>query len=244
MGISEIVSVPLQAPPLARPVIFDQLWTDLAFLHWAVDPAAVAPLLPPGTRPDCLDGATYVGLIPFRMRRAGPFTHLPVPYFGDFLETNVRLYSVDDAGRHGVVFRSLESSRLAVALFARLGLRLPYTWARMAGDVDGPLRRYRSRRRWPRPEHRTSIELRIGAPTSATELDDFLTARWGLHAAYGRRTIWIPNRHEAWPLYDAQLLRLDDELLDAAGVRVSGPPTTRVLWSPGVHSYFGRPTVL
>ncbi|MFV2094500.1 DUF2071 domain-containing protein [Micromonospora sp. LOL_014] len=32
-----------------RPVLV-QGWHDLAFLHWPVDPAVVAPLLPPGTR--------------------------------------------------------------------------------------------------------------------------------------------------------------------------------------------------
>ena len=238
------MSVPREAPPLRRPVIFDQRWTDLTFLHWAVAPDAVAPLLPPGTHPDVFAGSTYVGLIPFRMRRAGPFTGLPVPYLGDFLETNVRLYSVDDSGRHGVVFRSLETSRLAVALFARLGLRLPYTWAAMSESVDGDCRVYRSRRRWPRPEYRTSVAVRVGGPVEATDLERFLTARWGLHSRYGRRTIWIPNRHETWPLHEAALVRLDDELVAAAGLTVSGPPTLRPLWSPGVHSYFGPPAII
>lgn len=36
-----------------------QRWRDLTFLHWAVDPDLVAPLLPRGTRPDLHDGATY-----------------------------------------------------------------------------------------------------------------------------------------------------------------------------------------
>ena len=44
-----------------------QAWRDLTFLHWAVDPAEVAPLLPPGIRPDVHEGRTYVGLVPFRM---------------------------------------------------------------------------------------------------------------------------------------------------------------------------------
>ena len=100
------------APPLSGRVLFDQEWTDLVFLHWPVPPEAVAGFLPAGVRPDVLDGVTYVGLIPFHMRRAGPGRGHAVPWLGDFLETNVRLYGVDDEGRHGVVFRSLESSRL------------------------------------------------------------------------------------------------------------------------------------
>ena len=35
--------------PVRRPWLV-QRWHDLAFLHWPVDPAVVAPLLPPGTR--------------------------------------------------------------------------------------------------------------------------------------------------------------------------------------------------
>ena len=93
-----------------------QTWADLAYVHWAVDPERVAPLLPRGTRPDGLDGATYVGLIPFVMRGAGFGRGPAIPWAGDFLETNVRLYSVDDQGRHGVVFRSLEANRLLVSL--------------------------------------------------------------------------------------------------------------------------------
>ncbi len=41
---------------------------------------------------------------------------------GSFLETNVRLYSVDGTGRRGVVFLSLDTPRLDVALAARAAL--------------------------------------------------------------------------------------------------------------------------
>ena len=97
------------APPLAGPALFDQDWLSLFFMHWAVDPADVAPFMPRGVRPDEFDGATYVGLVPFRMVDAGLGRRHPTPYLGTFLECNVRLYSVDDEGRHGVVFRSLEA---------------------------------------------------------------------------------------------------------------------------------------
>ncbi|GMA86564.1 hypothetical protein GCM10025868_18140 [Angustibacter aerolatus] len=111
-----------------------QHWLDLSFVHWAVDPAVVAPLLPQGIRPDVHEGAAYVGLIGFRMVGLGFGPDVGVggvPYLGTFLETNVRLYGVDHLGRRAVVFRSLEAQRLLPVLFARVALRLPYTWARM-----------------------------------------------------------------------------------------------------------------
>ena len=116
---------PVTAPPLPRPAVIAQHWADLTFLHWPVRPETVAHLYPPGTRPDVFDGLTYVGLVPFTMRRTALGTLLPLPYFGTFHETNVRLYSIDGAGRHGVVFLSLESARLAVVPLIRVAPRRP-----------------------------------------------------------------------------------------------------------------------
>src|SRR5580698_8236794 len=81
--------------------LLTQSWLDLTFVHWAVEPDVVAPLLPAGTMPDVLDGFTYVGLVAFRMHRVGWLGLPGLPYFGSFPETNVRLYSVDEHGRRG-----------------------------------------------------------------------------------------------------------------------------------------------
>lgn len=166
---------PLPSRDVGR-TVFTQRWAHLTFLHWAVAPDVVAPLLPAGTRPDTVDGVTYAALVPFVMRRIGAFGGPPMPYVGDFCETNVRLYSVDDAGRRGVVFRSLEASRLAPVVVARVGPRLPYVWSAMRFSARPPrgatvpvatpptdgaaalpvraypagtLLEYTSRRRWP-----------------------------------------------------------------------------------------------
>lgn len=230
--------------PLRRPVIFDQRWENLAFLHWAVEPAAVRPYLPPGIEPDVWsDGRTYVGLVPFRMRRAGPGRGLPMPYLGSFLETNIRLYSVDAAGRHGVVFRSLDASRLAVVLLARLGIRIPYQWARMHADTIGNVHTYRTVRRWPRPRARSGLVLEVGGTVTPTALEHFLTRRWGMHSALGGRTMWTPNQHGPWAMHEARIVHLDDELGAAAGFPLAGQPDLRPLWSPGVRTLFGRPTL-
>jgi len=141
--------------PVRRPV-FTQSWGDLTMLHWPVDPALVAPLLPAGTVPDVLDGVTWVGLVPFVMSRVRILGTPSLPHLSGFPETNVRLYAVDpDSGRRGVVFRSLEAARLLPVLAARASYRLPYLWARMAvrhGTVQGaPTVTYEASRRWPGP---------------------------------------------------------------------------------------------
>ena len=126
------VSFSVIAPPLPRPVLFDQFWGDLTFVHWPVNPQHVAHLFPPAPARMCSPTASPTSaLVPFVMRHTALGTSLRLPYFGSFAETNIRLYSIDDAGRHGVYFRSLETPRLAVVGFTRTALGVPYTWAKM-----------------------------------------------------------------------------------------------------------------
>ncbi|MGA8994847.1 MAG: DUF2071 domain-containing protein [Nocardioidaceae bacterium] len=240
----------LDAPPLTGPVMMNQDWRDLTFLHWAVDPEQVAALMPPGVRPDVLDGRTYVGLIPFRMVDAGVSRGPGVPWAGSFLETNVRLYSVDSTGRRGIVFLSLDSDRAVVVAGARAVFGLPYRWARMRyderpdGDAAGPGRvhRYRARLRRPGPGVRSRIVVRSGGPRPATALDDFLSARWGLHVRWWGRTLHVPNSHDRWPLREAELLELDDDLMASVGLPgLASRPPDQVAFSPGVHTEFGLP---
>jgi uncharacterized protein YqjF (DUF2071 family) len=234
-------------PPLRGPRLMAQDWRRLTFVHWAIDPAMVAPLLPRHTRPDVLDGVTYVGLIPFVMRRAGLGRGPAVPFLGDFAETNVRLYSVDDAGRHGVVFRSLETSRLLVALGARVAFATPYTWARMRVRRDGDRVEYSTRRRWPGPRGvGGTLRVTVGAPIAEpSAVEQFVTARFGLHTRMPGRTLWIPNHHAPWPLHRATIDHLDDGLVAAAGLPgVAGRAPDSVLHSPGIRTVFGMPRVV
>lgn len=230
------------APRDAGRTVFTQQWLRICFVHWEVDPALVAPLLPAGVVPDTFEGATHVGLIPFHMRRIGFFGGPPVPWFGSFLETNVRLYGVDELGRRGVVFRSLEAERLATVVATRATVRLPYTWAQMRLRHDGDVVEYTSRRRWPSPRGASSsMRVRVGNPIEAGPLEQFLTARWGLFLPDRRgRTRYWPNEHPSWPLRAATLEHLDDELVAAAGLPgVTSRPPASVLWSEGVATRFG-----
>ncbi len=232
-------------PPLGGRVLFSQDWRDVTFLHWRVDPAVVAPHLPPGTRPDTFDGSTFVALVPFEMRSAAVLATPPVPYFGDFLETNVRLYSVDDAGRHGVVFASAETSRLLIALIARAVVGVRYTWSRQRATVSGSQRKWTTRRRWPQRGLRCSVGVEVGERIAEPDdLARFLTARWGLHTRIAGRTWWMPNHHEPWSLHRATLTHLDENLIAGANLAVAGPPDAPAMYSPGVHTVFGPPVLV
>lgn len=227
------------APALAGKPIATQRWSDLTFLHWRVESSRVAPLLPPGVVPDEHDGSSWVGLIPFLLDRATLFGSPPVPYLGSFVELNVRLYGVDARGRRGVIFRSLEASRVAAVLAARLAFGLPYFWSRTRMQREGRSFGYDSQRHGGGPSSR--VRARAGGRIEPTPLDDFLTARWGMFTRRRGTTIFVPNEHEPWVLHSAEVIDLDDGLLAAAGLPgIADRAPDSVLWSPGVVTRFGR----
>lgn len=231
---------PTPGRDVARPVL-TQSWTQLTYLHWPYDPAVVRPFLPPGVEPDVWDGATWVGLIPFAMRRVGLLGATRLPYVSDFIETNVRLYGVDGKGRRSVVFLSLDADRLLPVVAARVGYHLPYVWSSMAIRQRENVFSYTTRRRVSNV--RSLVRVRVGAVVEADPLDHFLTARWGLHSRWYGGTAFAPVSHERWPLQSAELLELDDGLVTASGLPAPvGAP--RVLHSAGVDVRIGRPARL
>lgn len=264
---------PAQGPPLRSRPIMHQYWRDITFVHWRVDPGRLERFMPRGVRPDVHDGSGWAGLIPFRMVGAGLGRGRAVPWLGTFLETNVRIYSRDGAGRRGVVFLSLDAERLAVVAGARLLFGTPYQWARMGAspttvpaDPTGAVVTYaaqRHRARWPRASWRrradpadaaypssaplqSRLQVRVGeAVAEPSELDLFLTARFGLHTTVAGRPLWVPNTHGPWPLRRAEVLDLDDSFVAAAGLAgvVDRPPDS-VLFSRGVETSFGLPVRL
>jgi uncharacterized protein len=240
-AVSALAGYPVTPPALTRPVILDQHWLDVTFVHWPVRPDSIAHMYPPGTRPDVFaDGLTYVALVSFAMSKTAVGHSLPLPYLGSFLETNIRLYSIDDAGRHGVLFRSLETARLAVVPLIRIGLGVPYMWARIRMNTSGDKISYHSMRRWPRRGLKSRLTIYVGDVIEPTPLEIWLTARWGTHTRKAGRTWWVPTEHEPWPLRAAEIVELDDDLLDASNVPLAGPPL-RAIYSPGVRARFGRP---
>ncbi|MDT7783668.1 MAG: uncharacterized protein QOF58_2087, partial [Pseudonocardiales bacterium] len=150
---------------------------------------------------------------------------------------------VDGEGRRGVVFLSLDANRLVPVLGARTSARLPYKWSSMRLERDGDVLTYTSRRIWPGPRGASCrVAVRTGKPAIPGELERFLTARWGLHVTWHGRTIYLPNDHPEWPLHEAELLELEDDLVAASGLEAPQGPPVSVLHSPGVPVRFGVPT--
>lgn len=228
-------------PQPVRRAVMKQKWLDLAYLHWRVDPAEVARLLPDGLEVDTFDGDAWVGLVPFSMRGIGVPGLPAVPWLGSFPEINVRTYVIRN-GVPGVWFLSLDVNRFLPALVARVSYRLPYCWGSASNGVDGERLVSTVRRRWPSRGARTSLSVAIGGVIEQqSALEVFLTARWGLYSrGLAGRLMYAPVDHPRWVLHRATALHVDDSLIVAAGLPAPvGEP--HCMFSPGVPVRIGLP---
>lgn len=117
-------------------------------------------------------------------------------------------------------------------------------WARMSHQRSGDEHVWRTSRRWPGPVGaHAQVRVQVGRPIPEPDpLTVFLTARWQLHTRLlvTGRTAYVPAEHPSWPLFEATVLDLDEDVIVAAGLPapVAAP---HVLFSPGVTVRIGRP---
>jgi uncharacterized protein YqjF (DUF2071 family) len=210
-----------------------QKWRELLFVHWVIPAEELRPLVPPELELDLFEGRAYVGLVPFTMTGVRPVGLPPARGLSSFHETNVRTY-VHRAGRDpGVWFFSLDAANpIAVALARRL-YHLPYYYARMFLAREAPVSPepsgavlYAGSRRRPEPGP-ASYLIRARAtgkvdPAQPGTLDHFLVERYILYARSNDRLFQARVHHHPYPLQTAEILTLDESLLQAAGIRRPG----------------------
>jgi uncharacterized protein YqjF (DUF2071 family) len=230
----------MKAPPPPRvswPVMYHQ-WNWISFIHWRYPVAVVQPMVPAGLTVEAFDGSAWIGLTPFLMEGVRAPGVPAVPWLSRFPEINVRTYVRDGRGRSGIWFLSLDAARLPAVLAARASYRLPYFWSDMAVRVSDGRLEYRSRRRLPPLRRaRCHAEVALGAPLdepARDQLAHFLTARFRLFTVIAGRIAAAEAEHDDWPLHHGELRRLDQNLVQSAGL----PPP---IGSPLVHASAGVP---
>lgn len=214
---------------MTQPIVMRPGWHHLLFLHWRVRPETLRPLIPSQLEIDTFDGWAYVGLVPFAMSRVRP-NWLPTPLsrFSDrFSETNVRTYvrprDVGAGGEQpGVWFWSLDAANLPAVLAARVWFNLPYFWAQMKLEYQSDTIHYSSRRLWPGPrEAGCKVLCRPCGQAEAAQqgtLEHFLVERYRLYSQKGSHIFCGRVQHAPYSLQRAQVLSLDENLLQAAGI--------------------------
>lgn len=207
--------------------IMQQSWKQLLFMHWRIDPAVMAGLLPGGLKPDVFDGSAWLAVVPFTMRDVYPRHTFAVPGLSHFAELNVRTY-VEVGGRPGVLFFSLDAANAIAVEIARRWYHLPYLNARMSlheradGWIDYSSSRTDARGR--------SAELRLRyRPTGLVyrsrpgTLEWFLTERYCLYTFNAKGQLMRGEiHHEQWPLQRAEAEIEVNTLAQSAGFDVRG----------------------
>ena len=195
-------------PGRRGPWVMLQVWHDLLFAHWAIDPNLLQPLIAPPFTCDTFHGQAWVGVVPFWMSGVRARGLPPLPGLSTFPELNVRTY-VRVGARAGVYFLSLDAGNPIAVEVARSVFHLPYLRARMRVERRADGVHYASQRedrRAPPAELRASYRptgpVFHAAPGT---LEHFLVERYCLYTTDGGgRPLRADIFHPPWPLQHAQ----------------------------------------
>jgi uncharacterized protein YqjF (DUF2071 family) len=184
-------------------------WRYLAILNFEVDPALLAPRIPPGTELDRFDGRAFVSLVGFRFLDTKVYG-IAVPFHRNFDEVNLRFYvrrRESDVVKRGVVFIQEIVPRRGVAAVARLAYhenyrRLPMSHQLTRGDASLRVEyAWRLAGRW----NRLAVSA-TGEPCGMVEgsLHQFIAEHyWGYCAQPDGGTIEYRVAHPPWRIWNA-----------------------------------------
>jgi len=214
----QIDRLAMRGRPQGSPVIH-QRWENLLFLHWAVDPQALRPLIPSALEIDTFQDKAWIGITPFHLEDVRPVMLPAFPGLSTFDEINVRTYVLHD-GRPGIWFFSLDASKLMHAVASRIYFMMPY---------------FKASIEFRQEEHRFTFDLhRAGPPEAAfyarwqtgprlrdpdvDSLAFFLVERYNCFSVEGRRVYQTRIYHHPWILEEAAIEELCSKMMSALGL--------------------------
>jgi uncharacterized protein YqjF (DUF2071 family) len=208
--MSEIDRVAPTRRPAGAPA-GTQRWRNLVFVHYALAPEIVRPLVPKDLELDLWDGRAHVGVVPFEMKDIRS-SWMPKATALNFLETNVRTY-VHKNGEPGVFFFSLEASSWLAVRVARTGWGLPYFHATMSSG-DGAYRTVR-KGTGEMLDAKWKLGEMLGASTLGT-YEHFVLERYLLFSERGGRLRKGQVHHVPYPAQRVTLERFSQTLFPSA----------------------------
>jgi hypothetical protein len=210
-------------------VLLRQDWHHLLFLHWAVPPQVLQPLVAPELTIDTFDGNAYVGLVPFTLSGVRPVLTPPLPWISSFHEINVRTYVHLNGSDPGVWFFSLDASSAIAVAAARAAYHLPYFHATMEFLVSSdspPVIDFESRRDDPNGATPATARIRyapmdgIVRKAAPGSLEHFLIERYILYTTDAEHHLCRARvHHQPYPIQRADILDCDETMIWAAGIK-------------------------
>lgn len=196
-------------------------WTEMVFIHYAVDPFVLRRAVPPDLKIDLYDGRAYVSLVAFTQRRlrfwrGGRFAALLTAPLATHEFLNLRTYVHADGQRAIFFLSEWIPNRLAVLIGPR-AYGLPYRLARVkyrddfdrasvAGHVSTALgREFRFRGRYERMCPAVAAEPKT--------LAYFLLERYAAFTFRNGILRRFEIDHEPWPQTPLEVQIIDTSLL-------------------------------
>lgn len=112
------------------PWVLYQKWEDICFFHWPIDSKIIEQSIPTSLQLDLLNGTAWVTIVLFKVKENRLRTVPPIPFVNSFLQVNVRTY-VEERGRKGVYFLSVDMNNALLAKINSIGNYLPSRYATM-----------------------------------------------------------------------------------------------------------------
>jgi uncharacterized protein YqjF (DUF2071 family) len=233
-------------PTRVRAPLMLQRWDTVGFVHWRYERGLVQDVVPRGLEVEEYDGSAWVSLTPFIVRDARlPFLP-PLPSMRQYGETNLRTYVQSRDGHRGIWFHALDSSNVPSFVLGRTAYLQPYVFSDLSVSVAGAEAHFTGKRRFPHAGSGYDVTLRIGdrcVDGGDPGLDQFLTGRWLFFTRLGRLVAKANVSHQPWPLHDAEVVALSEDVTRAAGLP-EPPPHAVAHFSLGVDARLGPPRPL
>jgi uncharacterized protein YqjF (DUF2071 family) len=224
-------------PIAIRSWVWSQHWTEMLFLHWRVDQAAIQACLPEPVTIATYDGSAWVSLVLFRLKvrpRWLPF----VPWLSSLVEVNLRTYVMCN-GQPGIWFLSVHANNRPAMALARLLTPLPYEHAAMQYDGIGDQRLFQAEAGSLKPicklafcPNGPKVECRHGS------LDEWLLERYRLFIDSDKGLMRAEVAHPRWVVQQVAIEAAVNDFGRDIGLDVPLVPDV-AHFSSGVRARFG-----
>jgi len=183
-------------------------WRRLCLVTYAVDPARLEHLVPPGLSLDLRDGKAFVSLVAFDFLRTRVLG-IPWPGYRDFPEINLRFYvreqRPDGTDRRGVAFVREWVPKRLIAWIARVLYNEPYAYAPMSSSTrrEGGTLEIGHTLRVGGADHTLRV-VADDTPQADVPGDTrhfFKEHSWGYGASRGGKLVRYEVRHPVWTTY-------------------------------------------
>lgn len=184
--------------------MIQQIWKDLVFLHYEVDPKVLENLVP--FKLDLYNGKAILSIVPFKMEGIR-FPFLPaIPWISKLWELNIRTY-VEVNGVKGVYFFTLETDSKIAELVAKKFFYLPYRYSNIKAALAGNNYQFQHKREGLN----FKLTAKFQNERKASAFDLWATERYSLFTLHKNVIYRGVVQHEPWTHTDISICVMEDE---------------------------------